>query len=1597
VPLSPVDPNKSLIQKDTEKSTVGTDVSFCSSKSDTRAKLQYPPSGVAEVKTTETTHSSPQPNLDDETPVNTTVEERQTCQNQRIGASDQTLSESSHCHTGKREKHADDDEFGELDFSEDDLAEIDSLMQQPMLTHRTSKKPELPMIEELPIHQDDFIQNRNLPLTKTTSSVPGINEMNSKRIDKRKHTASIKESCDEFGDFPLDVDFAEIDAMVSSQSCVPNEEQSVRRKLAPLPPQAARSLERSKEREDEDEFGSFLNDDDFFRMDDLVATRCHSTESSDSRIREEHSMVASSSNEEKNVVASLEEKPPLSKTDDEFGDFTDDIDFDVLDQAVTENMVEQPRRRVDPNDVVQNPRRRGHNCGQPSFMQFSRYMVLSVDTDERNGTKTLRVATWVESMLENEELMKRILKDGKVKKSECRFDGVENCRNFTQVSDIDYPEHGLLYLCGEWSFTPVKSGDIIHVCSLAGQFKTDATALPIVLHSYPPPGSDIDDLILVLHPDMLMSPSIVSETASCNRRAALKSKIGSSGISSKAAFVGTMRHGLFEGCMKTGEFNLSFAQREVKKLIRAKAEMMIGCNISESEAEVEVLGVLPMIQQFAQEYTTLRKDRMMLSTLGKPVGGVACHPDIRLLVKGVHSVEENIVSTSLGLKGSIDAVLETESTTINHKQSPSTKRALCNSSDPSPQQSLMCLELKTGHNQSIQNAHMAQLSLYTSMLQSQYGAYVEPDDNIDIGSKTALRNEVTVGALGGILLYLNDKSQQICHVSPRMNEVKTLMSQRNVVASDSKRALRPRGISLCLEEADQENKEEYLLAKLLPAPTADLPELKGSSDSCKRCFSNRECMLYAASDSTGDSERHSDLMSKFTGHLNQEDLEYFRKWDRLIDIESESSNTKASMPWLANSRVRQTEPGESISEVMFDAHSSHKVGASNAMICFRINLKTCSQSSSENQNIATGSHVVVSADRTILHHFTNSAPSENQLQNRMHVAKGCIERIDDDKVFVSTTYDEMNQLTRIVRQYHDSAQRSTEGDSSESLLFRLDKSNNSFGTGTLRWNLINFLTSDYTMRTKAECTELDRIKQRRLAWLRDMIIRLKSPEFTNDPQPSLFRGIDLHIPGCNLSNLSKEFYLLNDAQQMAVKKVMSGRDYTLIQGLPGTGKTSTLGFLARLLVARGKRVLITAYTHSAVDNIMSKLIDKGMGSRDSKSGMSALVRLGSRRPCHESVRPIIHTKLALELDKIRENHNAVEEMTHGDDNHPSASSLKEVIATSRVVGVSALSLPRSPVLQSEIFDVVIIDEAGQMNEPTALGALAAADSFVLVGDHKQLPPLVNSSIADRGGYGISILKRLADQYPHAIAPLTMQYRMNEAICKISSESIYGGQMKCSNDKVRSQQLKLPGFPSSLPKPASERSTGWLHPIVDPEKPVIFVDTDTIKERSDIGQHQDGFVALEGRLGGSIVNKTEAKLVWYALEAMNLCGHDFSEIGVVSPFRAQIRVIEDNAAVATWKKKGLELSTIDKYQGRDKSTIILSLVRSNRKNNAGRLLQDARRLNVAFTRAKCKIIVIGSYRTLSNGSVPLKPILNRMDMRKQRLKLPDNAIDCYNIV
>ena len=234
--------------------------------------------------------------------------------------------------------------------------------------------------------------------------------------------------------------------------------------------------------------------------------------------------------------------------------------------------------------------------------------------------------------------------------------------------------------------------------------------------------------------------------------------------------------------------------------------------------------------------------------------------------------------------------------------------------------------------------------------------------------------------------------------------------------------------------------------------------------------------------------------------------------------------------------------------------------------------------------------------------------------------------------------------------------------------------------------------------------------------------------------------------------------------------------------------------------------------------------------------------------------------------------------------------------------------------------------------------------------------------------------------------------MHKDICQLSNDIVYQGKLKCANESVATRKLTLQGFPENLVSPVNEGPFDWLRKTIDPSTAVAFVDTDTFDK--DMNVPTGSILPLESstsrRESGSVVNETEASIVQTVVGGLISCGLDASSIGVICPFRAQIRLLNESSSISTWTSTGLELSTIDRYQGRDKSVIILSFVRSNNKGKVGRLLEDFRRLNVAITRAKCKLIMVGSYTTLYKGSDTLKSVLERVKNENHYIALPETA-------
>jgi DNA replication ATP-dependent helicase Dna2 len=383
------------------------------------------------------------------------------------------------------------------------------------------------------------------------------------------------------------------------------------------------------------------------------------------------------------------------------------------------------------------------------------------------------------------------------------------------------------------------------------------------------------------------------------------------------------------------------------------------------------------------------------------------------------------------------------------------------------------------------------------------------------------------------------------------------------------------------------------------------------------------------------------------------------------------------------------------------------------------------------------------------------------------------------------------------------------------------------------------------------------------------------------------------------ADVDETFVGNNEAQDEAVRLAVAAEDCALIHGPPGTGKTFTLARVVRALVARGDRVLVSAFTNRAVDNALEALRDQGFES---------FVRVGTESGVREDIEPF--------------------RLSRAGDPGELAAQLREapvVAATTASAG--------SRIVRGESFDVAVVDEAGQLTEPGTLAATTLADRFVLVGDHQQLPPVVRAGHDAGDGtettppgadLETSLFERLVERYPDASVLLDRQYRMAQRIQAFSSREFYDGQLRPANGTVAGQCVTdLDGVdPDALPAGLRDR--------------VAFVDPG-------------------GRAEGN-TNPAEADAVGEVVAAYLAAGVDPGDVGVIAPFRAQV------AEIGRRVPAGVTVDTVDRFQGSSKEVIVVSFVATG--DLSSPVFEDYRRANVALTRAKKALVLVGDADALA---------------------------------
>jgi DNA polymerase III delta prime subunit len=419
---------------------------------------------------------------------------------------------------------------------------------------------------------------------------------------------------------------------------------------------------------------------------------------------------------------------------------------------------------------------------------------------------------------------------------------------------------------------------------------------------------------------------------------------------------------------------------------------------------------------------------------------------------------------------------------------------------------------------------------------------------------------------------------------------------------------------------------------------------------------------------------------------------------------------------------------------------------------------------------------------------------------------------------------------------------------------------------------------------------------------------------------------------------------LNEEQRQALDRCDRAEDLALVHGPPGTGKTTVLVEVIRRAVARGEQVLACAPSNLAVDNLMERLLAAGVaGVRVGHPArvLPALLEhtLEAQAEAHEAwriARDLVEEALALRRRaKQRKQQRGPGRFSEA---RAAGRDARALLAEARALEdrAEAEVLDRAPVVLATLtgldgpalggrrFPLAVVDEATQAVEPAALLALLRADRAVLAGDHLQLPPTVLSAAAQAGGLGLSLFERLVALHGDALkVTLAEQHRMNEAIMRFPSEALYGGALRAH--------------------PAV------AHHALD-DAPLEVVDTS--------GR---GFEEATPPGSDSRENEGEAALCAAEVERILALGVSPAEVAVIAPYDGQVQRLR--ALLASRLEEGLEVDTVDGFQGREKEAVVVSLTRANPEGEVG-FLADVRRMNVALTRARKKLVVVGDGATVA---------------------------------
>ena len=481
-------------------------------------------------------------------------------------------------------------------------------------------------------------------------------------------------------------------------------------------------------------------------------------------------------------------------------------------------------------------------------------------------------------------------------------------------------------------------------------------------------------------------------------------------------------------------------------------------------------------------------------------------------------------------------------------------------------------------------------------------------------------------------------------------------------------------------------------------------------------------------------------------------------------------------------------------------------------------------------------------------------------------------------------------------------------------------------------------------------------KNNRLAYLRDLFYsHQKAGRFSFEPM---------------------KFPWLNPTQERAVNEVLWAKDVAIVHGPPGTGKTTTLVEAINETLMRESQVLVCAQSNMAVDWISEKLVDRGIN----------VLRIGNPTRVNDKMLGFTYERrfeshpdypqlwaIRKAIRELRSNRKKGSESFHQkmDRLRSRAAEIEirinaELFGEARVIACTLVGSAHR-LLEGMKFGTLFIDEAAQALEAACWIPMRRASRVILAGDHCQLPPTVKSIAALRAGLGKTLMERIAENKPEVVTLLKIQYRMNDEIMRFSSDWFYGGQVE-SAPQIKYRSILDYDHPITWIDTSDEENQMTIEGEAAPEDSASTSSSVSAANQNSDLNFKEQFV---GESFGRI-NKAEAELTLLTLaEYFTKIGKqrvlgDSIDVGIISPYRAQVQYLKKLIKKYEFFKpyrRLISVNTVDGFQGQERDVILISLVRSNDEGQIG-FLKDLRRMNVAMTRARMKLIILGNKDTMT---------------------------------